>query len=93
MRGITQNTLKYEQRIFKATLAHLSESDYKCVERFFEDTDNGLKPFFLLHRPSSEPEDAAFLRLVGSRNAPYSGGALRNWGFEAEEVVGARNAR
>lgn len=89
-RGIVQRTLKYNQRIFRASMSHMSSSDYENAKMFFEDTDNGLKPFFFVYQPTSDLNDVMFMRLKGARKLPYQGGTLRNWGFDAEEVVGRR---
>ena len=88
--GIMLRMHKYNQRMFSASMSHLSTTDYENVKHFFEDTLNGARPFFFIWQPTTDPTDAPFLRLKGSRDIPYQGGALRSWGFEAEEVVGQR---
>jgi hypothetical protein len=68
----------------------MNSVDYENVKNFFADTDNGAKPFFFAWKPDSDPDDIICMRLKGARNVPYTGGVLRQWGFEAEEVVGYR---
>ncbi len=89
-RGIAQRSIKYNQRVFRARMSHLSSNDYTDVEKFFEDTDNGSKPFFFAWQPSTKINDVLCMRLRGSRNVPYMNGALREWQFEAEELAGKR---
>ncbi len=89
-RGIMQYTKKYNQRIFGATMSHLSSTDYENIKYFFADTSNGAKPFFFLWQPSTDPSDMLYLKLNSARDVPYSGGTLRSWAFEAKEVIGKR---
>ena len=81
---------KYNQRVIKTFMEHISPVEYGNLVQFFVDTENGLKPFFFAWRPEGDPVDVLPMRLRGARNAPYQGGVLRRWEFEAEEVVGVR---
>lgn len=89
-RGVTQRSLKYNQRVFRASFSHINATHYLDVEKFFEDTDNGIKPFFFSWQPTTKPNDVLCMRLRRSREVPYRNGALRDWNFEAEELAGRR---
>lgn len=88
--GINIRRLKYAKGVFRATLSNLGDADYENVSRFFEDTNNGIKPFFFIFRPLDCPTDVQLMRLTSSCNVPYEGGARRSWSLEAEEVTGGR---
>lgn len=89
-RGIAQRSLKYNQRVFRAAFSHINATHYLDVEKFFEDTDNGTKPFFFAWQPTTKPHDILCMRLRRSREVPFRNGALRDWNFEAEELAGRR---
>jgi len=89
-RGIAQILHKYNQRVFAGSMSHLGDEDYENVKKFFEDTDNGAKPFFFSWKPQTAANDLLLLRLKGARDVPYQSGPLRSWKFDAEEVIGAR---
>lgn len=90
-RGISQHIYKFNQRVFEATLSHLSSADYENIKWFMEDTDCGNKPFFFIWQPTSNLNDILCLRLKKpERSVPYMSGNLRQWQFTAMEVVGKR---
>lgn len=89
-RGIVQDTLNYHQRTFKAALPYLTPVEYKELELFYEDTNNGLKPFFFIWKPTSFAWDIIPIKIKGNRLSPYSWYNSRSWTLNAEELIGAR---
>lgn len=90
-RGIQHRVHRYNQRRYRTILLPFSIEDYTEIEDFFIDTENGLKPFFFIPRPTTNISDILVMRMTKGRNAPYFAPNLqRQWDFDIEEVLGAR---
>lgn len=89
-KGVQFDTLKFNQRIIKATLAPFVGSDYDDLRQFFEDTENGIRPFFFIRLPVTNLADILYMRLRRGENAPFLSAGIRTWALNAEEIVGDR---
>lgn len=89
-KGTEFNNLKYNQRIVKATLSPMIDTNYDDLIRFFEDTENGSRPFFYIRQPVSQLNDILYLRQRKGELAPFQTAGVRTWALDAQEIVGER---
>lgn len=89
-RGVAQRSLKWNARRFKASLSAIDDTNNLDLDKFFEDTDNGAKPFFFAWKPDSNINDILCMRLEGAKNVPYQNGAQRRWEPDFIELAGRR---
>lgn len=89
-KGMQFDTLKFNQRVIKATLAPFVGSDYDDLRQFFEDTENGARPFFFIRFPVTDLADILYIRLRRGENAPFLSAGIRTWALDAEEIIGDR---
>ena len=90
-RGIEARTQQSSLRVFNGVLRNITPAEYREIEMFMEDTDDGTLPFAFLWRPISAQDDLKVMRLdKEERLAPYRGGYLRDWEFNAVELAGER---
>ncbi len=76
--------------MLRANFKPITPEDELDIDDFFIDTDNGLRPFFFTRYPTTYPRDILLLRLKNDRNVPFINAKLKQWNFQAEEVVGKR---
>ena len=89
-KGTEFNNLKYNQRVVKATLSPIVDAGYDNLDRFFEDTVNGSRPFFYIRQPISQLDDILYIRMRRGENVPFQTAGIRTWALDAEEIAGER---
>lgn len=91
-KGIKYNTLKSNQRRIRATISPFIDRgpEHDKLREFFQDTENGFKPFFFVRFPQTELRDILYLRLKRGESIPFQSAGIRTWAMDAEEIVGDR---
>ena len=68
-----------DEMFIDSQLRNLVSADYADIEKFFDDTDNGVLPFAFMYLPTTDPTDVIYARLTAPlRSVQYRGGAIRD---------------
>jgi hypothetical protein len=90
-KGVESIVKQYSQGVFDGTLGNINPTDYTDIEKFMDYTDDGMRYFGFVWRPTTDDHDVRLMRLAkSSRNVPYRGGYIREWPFNAVELTGNR---
>jgi len=87
-RGVSVRVKKANRRYFKSTIMPITDTEYENVKMFFEDTENGLRPFFFIYNSAA---DILYMKLRNTKRvAPLIRRGVRQMDLDMMEIVGGR---